>query len=114
MGKPAEMSKAMAEAIDGRVSKADGRHPSGATSKAVSEPVPPSAGREPVEPPIWPVIVAIRFISITRHDAARARVIEIPRGAGVVGGGHCWRRSRAAEHYRWRIIARRGRRGHLT
>jgi len=63
MGKSAEMSKAMAKAIDTGVSKANPRCSTGPTSKAVGKPVPPVAGEKPVEPPIRPVAIIVRPVT---------------------------------------------------
>src|SRR5215470_3296942 len=108
MSKPAEMSKAMAEAIDGRVIRANPRS-TGPTSKAVGKPVPSVAGEKPVKPPIRPVTGIIRLVGVTRRDAAIARLIERAGGAGVSSRRRLDRgRRRAAKHYRRVVITRGG------
>src|SRR5215467_14154993 len=114
MGKPAKMSKAVAEAIDGGMTKTDRRCSTGPTSKAVGKPVPPVAGEKPIDPPIRPVAIIvrpvtgiIRLVGVTRRDETIPRLIEKAGRAGVSSRRRLDRgRSRAAKHYRRAVLTK--------
>jgi hypothetical protein len=69
------MGEAVAKAVNGRVTKADRRSPTGATGEAMRKLMMPPLEAKSVIPPIRPITVVIGLRGVSWHDAARTRVI---------------------------------------